>query len=77
MEYRGTNTTGVKVKLFLKRVSCNEEVLFEKSIYPSDIDFALTSLDAEIPEAGSVRIGLKVEAPPVEGRIRNFRLAEI
>ena len=77
VEYRGTNTTGVNVKLYLKRVTCNEEVLCEKPIYPSDIDFVLTSLDVEIPEAGSARIGIKVDAPPVEGRIRNFRLVEV
>ena len=77
VEYRGTNTTGVTVKLFLKRVNCNEEVLCEKDIYPSDIDFVLTSLDVEVPEAENIRIGLKVDAPPVYGKIRNFSLVEI
>ena len=76
VEYRGTNTTGVDVKLFLKRVTCNEEVLSEKDIYPSDIDFVPTSLDVEVNEAGNVRIGIKVDAPPVYGKIRNFRLVE-
>ncbi len=77
VEYRGTNTTGVKVRLFLKRVTCNEEVLCEKDIYPSDIDFVSTSIDVEVPEAGNDRIGLKVDSPPVYGKIRNFRLIEI
>ncbi len=77
VEYRGTNTTGVKVKLYLKRVTCNEEVICEKDIYPSDIDFSLTSLDVEISEPGNARIGLKVDAPPVYGKIRDFRLVEI
>ena len=76
VEYRGTNTTGVKVKLFLKRFTCNEEVLCEKDIYPSDIDFVTSTLNVELPEAGNVRIGLKVEAPPVNGRVRNFRFVE-
>ena len=76
MEYRGTNTTGVKVQLFLKRITCDEEIVSTKNIYPSDIDFETTALDVEIPEAGTVRIGLKTEAPPVSGRIRNFRFME-
>ncbi|MCR5324586.1 MAG: glycosyl hydrolase 53 family protein [Lachnospiraceae bacterium] len=77
IEYRGTNTTGVKVKLYFKRITCNDEILCEKNIYPSDIDFELTSLDMEISEAGNARVGLKVDAPPVTGRIRDFRLVEI
>ncbi|MCR5735482.1 MAG: glycosyl hydrolase 53 family protein [Lachnospiraceae bacterium] len=77
VEYRGTNTTGVSVRLYLKKISCNEEVLFEKDIYPSDIDFVLTSLDVEIPEAGNARIGLRIDAPPVYGRIKDFRLVEV
>ena len=77
VEYRGTNTTGVRVTLYLKRITCNEEILFEKSIYPSDIDFVLTTLDAEVQEAEIARIGLRVEAPPVYGRVRDFRLVEM
>ena len=77
VEYRGTNTTGVKVQLFFKRVTCNEEVHCEKNIYPSDIDFETTSMDVDIPEAGNTRVGLRIDAPPVSGRIRNFRLVEI
>ncbi len=77
VEYRGTNTTGVKVQLFLKRITCDEEIVSTKNIYPSDIDFETTSLDVDIPEAGTVRIGLKTDAPPVSGRIRNFRFMEL
>ncbi len=77
VEYRGTNTTGVRVRLYLKRVTCNEEVIVEKEIYPSDIDFTLNSLDIEISEPGNARIGLRVDAPPVYGKIRNFRFVEL
>ena len=77
VEYRGTNTTGVKVQLFFKRITCDAEVLSTKNIYPSDIDFETTTLDLEVPEAGNARIGIKIDAPPVSGRIRNFRLVEV
>ena len=76
VDYRGTNTTGVKVQLYFKRITCCEEVVSSKNIYPSDIDFETTTLDVEVPEAGNTRIGLKIDAPPVYGRIRNFRLVE-
>ena len=77
VEYRGTNTTGVRVTLFFKRITCNEEIVCEKAIYPSDIDYVRTALEAEVPEAGQAVIGLRVEAPPVYGRIRDFRLSEL
>ena len=77
VDYRGTNTTGVKVQLFLKRITCDEELLSTKNIYPSDIDFETTSLVLDIPEAGNTRVGIKIDAPPVSGRIRNFRLVEV
>ena len=77
VEYRGTNTTGVNVKLYFKRVTCNEEIICEKDIYPSDVDFDLTAIDMNIPEAENVRIGLKIDAPPVNGRVRNIVLAEL
>ena len=77
VDYRGSNTIGVDIKLFFKRITCDEEFIYEKNIYPSDVDFVTTSLDVEIPEAENVRAGLKIEASPVLGRIRNFRLIEI
>jgi len=77
VEYRGTNTTGVKVQLFFKRITCDAEVLSTKNIYPSDIDFETTTLDIEVSETCNTRVGVKIDAPPVSGRIRNFRLIEI
>ncbi len=73
VEYKGTNTTGVRVRLYFKRVTCNEEIICEKEIYPSDIEFSQSFLDVEVKEPGNARIGLRVDAPPVYGRIRNIR----
>ncbi len=76
VDYRGTNTTGVDVKLFLKRITCNDEIVYDKPIYPSDLDFVNTGFDVRIPEPGILRVGLKIDAPPVFGRIKNIRLIE-
>lgn len=74
VDYRGTNTTGVSVKLFLTTIDCNGESGFEKTIYPSDVDFVTFKIDEMKLCPGCVRVGIKIDAPPVFGRIRNIRL---
>lgn len=74
VEYRGTNTTGVEVTLFLKVITCNGEQLFEKRIFPSDVRFVRHELkEMELP-AGQVQLGIRMHTPPVFGRIRRFSL---
>ena len=77
VDYRGTNTTGVKVSLYMKTISCNGEELFSKDIFPSDVRYVTHSLDAVTLPVGTLRIGIKLDTPPVFGRIRNLRLVEI
>lgn len=77
VEYRGTNTTGVKVSLYMKTISCNGEELFTKDIFPSDVRFVTHCLDAVDLPAVTLRIGIKMDTPPVFGRIRNLRLVEV
>lgn len=77
VEYRGTNTTGVQVELFLKIVRCNGEEEFTKQIFPSDVRFTVYSLDPMELETGQVQLGIRMDTPPVFGRIKNIRLIEI
>ena len=77
VDYRGTNTTGVKVSLYMKTISCNGEELFSKDIFPSDVRYVTHSLNAVTLPVGTLRIGIKLDTPPVFGRIRNLRLVEI
>ncbi len=77
VEYRGTNTTGVQVELFLKVITCNGQEEFTKTIFPSDVRFVLHSIEKlELP-AGQVQLGIRMNTPPVFGRIRNISLVEI
>ena len=76
-EYRGTNTTGVEVELYLKTISCNSEELFSKTIYPSDVRFVTHVLDSLELSKGTVQLGIRMNTPPVFGRIKNIRLIEI
>ena len=74
LSYRGTNTTGVSVKMFIKQITCNDEKTYEKPIYPSDVDFVTCAMDAAWLEPGSIQVGLKIDAPPVYARIKNLTL---
>lgn len=77
VDYRGTNTTGVKIFLFLKVITCNGETSFRKEIFPTDVCFVTQELEPVDLPMGQVQIGIRMETPPVFGRIKNFRLVEI
>jgi arabinogalactan endo-1,4-beta-galactosidase len=77
VDYRGTNTTGVLVEVFLKTISCNGQEEYKKTIFPSDVRFVTYSIDDLMLEAGQVQLGIRMNTPPVFGRIKNVTLTEI
>ena len=77
VDYRGTNTTNVHVTLYLKIISCNGEKIIEKEIFPSDVRFVTHSTDVMTLPRATVQIGLKIDAPPIFGRFKNFRLVRL
>ncbi len=77
LDYRGTNTTGVKIQMYVKRISCDGEEIICKEIFPSDIDWVAQVIDNMELERGTVRLGISVDAPPIFGRIRNIRLYKV
>ena len=77
VEYRGTNTTGVKVALFLKEITCNGEEYHSLDIFPSDVRFVPHMMEELALPAGTVQLGIAVEAPPIFGRIKNIRLVKV
>ncbi len=60
--------------MFVKAIRCSGEVVCEKPIYPSDVDFVTYSLDNISLEAGSIQVGIEIDAPPIFARIKNLRL---
>ncbi len=74
VEYRGTNTTGVDVRLYGEQLLGEGRLRREKMIYPTDADWMHYEIaDIEL-QAGSFIVGLEMKSPPVTGKIRNFRL---
>lgn len=77
VDYRGTNTTGVQVELFLKIISCNGQKEIKKQIFPSDVCFVTHCIEDIMLEVGQVQVGIRMNTPPVFGRIRNISLVEV
>ena len=77
VEYRGTNTTGVQVELFLKTITCNGQEEYTKTIFPSDVRFVVHRIENLKLSAGQVQLGIRMNTPPVFGRIRNISLVGI
>ena len=76
VDYRGTNTTGVEIILFISQISSDGEKQKQKNIYPSDVRFVTHSIEEVMLEAGHIKIGIKMHTPPVFGRIARFSLTK-
>lgn len=72
MDYRGTNTTGVDV-----RMTAQTNDLLEAVIYPTDEEWKTYELSDIKIENGSVKISVTIVSPPVYGKIRQFTLTKI
>lgn len=73
VEYRGTNTTGVDVRLYAGETDSNYKELV---IYPTDENWVTYELPDIIIEKDSVKIGMKIVSPPVFGKMRRFKLTK-
>lgn len=71
MEYRGTNTTGVDVKLFAQTRGNSRK---EEVIYPTDENWITYTLSDIIVTDGELILGLNMKSPPIHGKIRKFTL---
>lgn len=79
VDYRGTNTTGVDVKLFAGKeiVSFAEDEkkrYHEMSIFPTDEDWITYRLENISVDGDSIKIGIKIASPPVFGKICRLKL---
>lgn len=76
VEYRGTNTTGVNISLYMTAVKFDGENRYEETIYPSDVRFDKISLASVTLTPGTVKVGVHFDTPPIFGRIRNISLVK-
>jgi arabinogalactan endo-1,4-beta-galactosidase len=74
VEYMGSNTTGVDVKIYAKT---DENSAKEAIIYPTDENWVTYELSNIIIEKRKVEVGIKLMSPPVFGKIRRFSLIKM
>lgn len=72
--YRGTNTTGVDVRLYGEQVLADEIVREEKNIYPTDDNWVKYDIMDIALKEGTFMVGVEIKSPPVTGKIRGFYL---
>lgn len=71
VEYRGTNTTGVDVRLYAGETSHDYKELV---IYPTDESWITYELPDIMIEKVTLKLGITIESPPVYGKIRKMKL---
>lgn len=74
VDYRGTNTTGVEVEMFITTISADGEKNYTKTIYPSDVRYVTHSMEPVELTEGYINIGIKMHTPPVFAKIKQFSL---
>ena len=77
VDYRGTNTTGVEVEMFITTISADGEKNYTKTIYPSDVRYVTHSMEPVELTEGYINIGIKMHTPPVFAKIKQFSLVVI
>jgi arabinogalactan endo-1,4-beta-galactosidase len=71
VEYRGTNTTGVDVRLYAGETSHDYKELV---IYPTDESWITYELPDIMIEKVTLKLGITIVSPPVYGKIRKMKL---
>lgn len=69
VEYRGTDTTNVEIRLFIETVEGERETM----IHPTEHEWGLYEVNNILCKPGKVKVGLKISSPPVYGLIRRFQ----
>jgi len=72
-EYKGDNTTGVRVMLYAKGKELEEKT----EIFPTDSQWRRSELPLQVSDAGEVEIGIKVDSPAIYGKIRKLTLKKL
>ncbi len=75
-KYKGTDTTGVEVSLFLRQRGKGAEAAGKAVIHPTEHEWQESRVSAQL-EAGQCNAGLCITAPPVYGMVKEFELYKI
>lgn len=72
VEFMGTDTTNVDIRLFAR----TREFYKETMIHPSEHEWTLFEIDELLCQPGYLIIGISMKTPPIYGMMQNFRLTK-
>ncbi len=70
VEYKGTDTTNVDIRLFIK----TSEETCETMIHPTEHEWGIYEVKNVLCKPGKITVGIKIVSPPVYGIMRRFQL---
>lgn len=70
VEYKGTDTTNVDIRLFIK----TSEKISETMIHPTEHEWGIYEVKHVLCKPGKITVGIKIVSPPVYGLMRKFQL---
>ena len=76
VDYRGTNTTGVKISMYLSQIGESGEKLYSRNIFPADVKFVTHMIEINDIKAGKIEVGIMIDSPPILGRIKKISLIQ-
>lgn len=73
VEFCGTDTTNVDIRLFLETKESTAETL----IHPTEHEWSLYEVSMELEKAQEITVGIRISSPPVYGMMRRFCLSRV
>lgn len=70
VEYKGTDTTNVEIRLFIK----TSEETSETMIHPTEHEWGIYEVKHVLCKPGNITVGIIIQSPPIYGLIRRFQL---
>lgn len=71
VEFQGTDTTNVDIRLFLE----SEEGTSEMAIHPTEHEWSVYEVEKTFSKPQEVTVGIRISSPPIYGMMRRFCLS--
>lgn len=68
VEYKGTDTTNVDIRLFIESAEGIKEIM----IHPTEHDWGVYTVKHELCKPQKIKVGIRISSPPVYGLMRRF-----
>lgn len=64
------------MEMFLRVISFDGELIYKEDIFTSDVRFVVHKIENIELAKGQIQLGIRLDSPPITGRVRNFQLFE-